>query len=355
MKSDIDLVKLTFCGPSDVAKELEIARAVIDQWNLHHGEARGFWIKIRHWSTDCHPAMGDRSQALVNSQIIDDSDILVAIFWSRFGSPTGVADSGTEEEIRRGMRQHKKVMVYFSDLEPLPKDVGKDQVERLWTFRQKMRAEGLSWSFSSRTQFRQLFETHLALALNELRPVPIPPPSAASMNIVGDGNTQVGGNYNVFNQPPVFKTVLERRSDSLTPAECRQVQEWIKELVDRTTGVSVQRAFMSWWERLKNRFDVDKYESLRSTQMPDVEAWFREQRAIQIRGLKSKVPKQWQNARIGAIKSAMKQMNREADKLEYYREISDRLNMKKPFTSVTKLTKTDLERVYRLVLRDAGR
>jgi hypothetical protein len=40
-------------------------------------------------------------------------------------------------------------------------------------------------------------------------------------------------------------------------------------------------------------------------------------------------------------------------KLTYYAEISTRLNMKKPFVSLTKLTKTDLERVYTMVLRDA--
>ena len=355
MKPAIDLVKLTFCGPSDVTKELELARAVIDQWNLRHGEARGFWVKIQHWSTDCHPAIGERTQAVVNDQIIDDSDVLVAIFWSRFGSPTGTHASGTEEEIQRGIRLGKKVMVYFSDLEPMPKDADERQVQRIWSFRQELRPKGLSWSFSSRAQFRQLFETHLSLALNDLRPFQPPAAPASAMNIVGDGNTQVAGNYQVFNQPPVVKTVLERRDGSLTPAQCQQVQEWIKELVDGTAGISVDQAFGSWWSRLKKGFKVEKYESLLSAQMPDVEAWFRQQRAIQTRGLKTKAPNQWCAKRIGAIKAAMKQMNREADKLEYYREISDRLNMKRAFVSLTKLTKTDLDRVYTLVLRDAGR
>jgi len=41
------------------------------------------------------------------------------------------------------------------------------------------------------------------------------------------------------------------------------------------------------------------------------------------------------------------------DKLTYYAEISVRLNMKKVFTTTTKLTKRDLDRVYNMVLRDA--
>lgn len=353
MKPNYDLVKLTFCGPSDVAKELTLARGVVDRWNLQHGEARGFWIKVQNWSTDCHPVLGDRPQALVNRQIIEEADILVAVFWSRFGTPTGVADSGTQEEIRLGVRQKKKVMVYFSDLEPLPPEAKVEQTEKVWDFRRELRSDGLCWSFASRGQFERLFESHLAFALNELRPLAKPPVTAApTMNITGDGNIQVAGDYKVVN--PVVKKVIERRDGSLTPAECRQVQEMIKALVDLTTNVTLERAFASWWERLKNRFKVEKYESLQSTQLPEVEGWYREQRAILTSGLKTKAPEVWKNARIGSIKKAMKKMNREADKLVYYREISDRLNMKRPFTSLTKLTKTDLERVYRLVLRDAG-
>jgi hypothetical protein len=37
----------------------------------------------------------------------------------------------------------------------------------------------------------------------------------------------------------------------------------------------------------------------------------------------------------------------------YYPELSERLNMKKPFMSLTRLTKTDLDRVYQMVLRDS--
>jgi hypothetical protein len=47
---------------SQIATTVPLDR-VIDQWNLRHGEARGFWVKIQHWSTDCHPAIGERTQA----------------------------------------------------------------------------------------------------------------------------------------------------------------------------------------------------------------------------------------------------------------------------------------------------
>jgi hypothetical protein len=55
MKPQVNLVKLALCGPSDVAKEIDIAKAVVEEWNFQHGEASGFWVKHQHWSTDSHP------------------------------------------------------------------------------------------------------------------------------------------------------------------------------------------------------------------------------------------------------------------------------------------------------------
>lgn len=153
-------------------KEITIAQEVVQQWNLHHGEARGFWIKHQHWSSDSHPEMGDRPQAIINRQMIDGSDIIVAIFWQRFGSPTGVAESGTEEEIRRATRLGKKVMVYFSDLESVAGPTDRAQAQMVADFRRLLREkrQGLYASFPSRDHFRSEFTRNLAHVLNQLRP-----------------------------------------------------------------------------------------------------------------------------------------------------------------------------------------
>jgi hypothetical protein len=40
--SSIILIKLTLCGPTDVAKEMALAAEAINDWNCQHGEQRGF-------------------------------------------------------------------------------------------------------------------------------------------------------------------------------------------------------------------------------------------------------------------------------------------------------------------------
>jgi len=84
--------------------------------------------------------------------------------------------------------------------------------------------------------------------------------------------------------------------------------------------------------------------------MADAEAWYRQQKAIQKRGYKSKAPDVFISERIKSIKTAMAQIGKTNE--IYYPELSIRLKMKKPFCSLKELTKRNLDRVYGLVRSD---
>jgi hypothetical protein len=86
---------------------------------MHHGAAQGMMAEPTGWRTHAHPEVGTRPQELINRQALDAADVVVGIFWSRFGTPTGKAESGTEEDIRRSIAAGKKVMLCFSD-RPIP-------------------------------------------------------------------------------------------------------------------------------------------------------------------------------------------------------------------------------------------
>ena len=352
MKSKISLIKIALCGPSDVNREIAIAKEVITEWNLQNGEARGFWLEHKHWSSNCHPEAGDRPQAIVNRQIIDGSDLIVAVFWNRLGTTTGVASSGTEEEIKRGVAMKKVVAVYFSDLESVTEETDKDQLERLWNFRQELRTQSLCWNFASRAQFRQLFARHLAMKINEIKGVPPDSQPVGPTQIInGNHNNQAGRDVNLYAHPPIIKNILERREGAVSPQELFQIKNWIEELAEGDTKSSRNAAFGKFGKMFLNHFRIARRDDLSSKRMPEVEEWFKTQRAIQTRGLRTKAPDQWRHKRIGAIKSTMRSMGR--TKEEYYTELARRLGMKKPFDSLTSLTKTILDRVYDMVLRDA--
>ena len=352
MNVNLSLVKLAFCGPSDVSKETEMATAIVTEWNLQHGEARGFWLKHQHWSTDSHPDMSERAQGVINRQMIDDSDIIVAIFWSRFGTATGVANSGTEEEIRRGIQLGRKVMVYFSDLEPLPSNADKVQVEKLWAFRRELQTRGLCWRFTSRDQFKREFARHLSLTLNEFHTSrSTPPANPESQSIVGDCNVQAGRDVNIFPRPPKIKQVVQPPPGSVSPADLLQIKTWIEDLAENTVNMSRDGAYGMWGKRFQNKFKVTKREQLPASEMGAVKQWYSQLRAMQTRGFKTKAPDEFKKRRIASIKAAMNQMS--VTKEIYYPQLARRLRMKKAFASLKDLTKRDLDRVYTMVMRDA--
>jgi hypothetical protein len=168
---------------------------------------------------------------------------------------------------------------------------------------------------------------------------------------VGNKNIQVAGDYHHYEKPPIQNIIVTPPEGAVSPAELKQIDTWIENLAENTIDKPRPTAFGMWRNRFKYRFRLTKSEQFLSVQMLDAESWYRQQLAILKRGLKSKDPDAWRKERYAAIHMAMQQMG--VDKLIYYAEISIRLKMKKPFTSLTKLTKRDLERVYTMVLRDA--
>src|SRR5205085_2574350 len=114
MADTVTLFRVFFSAPSDVVEEEPIVREVLDEWNRQHGDRAKARVELISWRTHAHPATGQRPQALINKQAFDRVDVVVGIFWTRFGTPTGAAGSGTEEEIKRGLRTRKRVLVYFS-------------------------------------------------------------------------------------------------------------------------------------------------------------------------------------------------------------------------------------------------
>jgi hypothetical protein len=357
MNPKIQIIRVTLCAPGDVTKELSVVAQEIEEWNRLNWDATNCGIKLRHWRTDAVPDLSERPQGVINQQLIDDSDLIVAIFWSRLGTPTGVASSGTEEEVRRAVAKGIRTFLYFSKLEPIPADADSAQLSKVENFRAEMISKGLAWSFQSRPRLKEDFRKHLAEFMHEMISsfsikAPVRRKKPASISQSGNGNSQIVGNVTtIFQRPPIIRNVVERAAGSITPAEQNQVSEWIDSLVENMSGMTRSEAYAHWWSRLKNGFKVKKYEDLKSEQMDAIKEWQTQQLAIVKSERRTKAPDTWRRDRIAAIKAAMNSMKKVKE--EYYAELSDRLNMKRGFVSLTKLTKTDLERVYRMVLSDS--
>ena len=81
-------------SPSDVAKERQVVADVIDEINLTHGKPMGYRLDLWKYEDRAHPS-ANKPQDLIN-EIIEPYQIFIGIMWKRFGTPTLVANSGTE-------------------------------------------------------------------------------------------------------------------------------------------------------------------------------------------------------------------------------------------------------------------
>ncbi len=97
MRKNAHAIEILLAGPSDVKRELQVARDVIEAWNAAHSHTENTLLQAVYWDTHAFPEIGDRPQGVINRQLVDRCDLLIAVFWKSIGSPTGVAPSGTIE------------------------------------------------------------------------------------------------------------------------------------------------------------------------------------------------------------------------------------------------------------------
>ncbi len=152
-------------SPGDVAEERDIVRSVIHDWNDVNASASKVVLSPVGWETHSSPELGARPQELINSRLLKDCDLLVGVFWTRLGTPTGKAKSGTVEEIEEHVAAGRPAMIYFSSQPVAPQSIDANQFAELQAFKEKLKPLGLVESFDNPGQFKEKFAKQLQLCL----------------------------------------------------------------------------------------------------------------------------------------------------------------------------------------------
>lgn len=160
------VVKVMIASPGDVVAERNAIRNVIQEWNFAHSEDKNIVLMPIGWESHSSPAMGARPQAIINKQVLKDCDLLIAVFWTRLGTPTGKAASGTLEEIDEHVKAKKPAMVYFSAIPPAYGNVDPEQYRALQEFKAQLRERGLYAEYGSLEEFREMLTRQLAQTVN---------------------------------------------------------------------------------------------------------------------------------------------------------------------------------------------
>jgi hypothetical protein len=169
MPRTITEVRAFVASPGDVVDERAALQEVIEEINRADSDRR---LKLLRWEDYTYPAMG-RPQGVINEQI-GEFDLFVGIMWKRFGTATGEADSGTEEEFNRAYQRwkqtgHPSIQFYFCERPFYPRTPEEvDQLGKVLEFRHRMQREGLVGTFVSVDDFKRKVRFALARSLETL-------------------------------------------------------------------------------------------------------------------------------------------------------------------------------------------
>lgn len=168
------ILQVFVASPGDLAEERAALEDVIRELNSTWSRTLGCRLDLVRWETHAVPGMGRDAQDVINRSVPQDYDIFIGMLWSRFGTPTNRAESGTQEEFNTAVERYRhdpssvRIMFYFKD-EPLaPSQIDPDQLRRIQGFRRALdNLGGLYGSFNTVEEFQNLVRVHLSLVAQD--------------------------------------------------------------------------------------------------------------------------------------------------------------------------------------------
>ncbi|MGH8064756.1 MAG: DUF4062 domain-containing protein [Candidatus Entotheonellia bacterium] len=172
------VLRIVVASPGDVQAERNTLPAVVDELNNGIALEHGLRLELSRWETDAYPGFHPEGpQGLIDPILhIEDCDILIGIFWKRFGTPVKDAKSGTEHEFQQAYeawrRQcHPQIMVYFNQRAYAPKTKEEaTQWGQVLDFQQNFPKEGLWWPYKGKSHFEKLVRNHLTQFIHHQTP-----------------------------------------------------------------------------------------------------------------------------------------------------------------------------------------
>ncbi|UVT17256.1 MAG: DUF4062 domain-containing protein [Nitrospira sp.] len=164
--------RVFIASPGDVPLERSALVRAVEEINVTTCPLIGCTLEVVKWESNAVPDAG-RPQQVINDQI-PDFDIFVGVMWRRFGTPTGIAESGTEEEYRIACARWQKepsmpLMFYFcqepfysNSLEEL------EQFKKVLLFRKELDGKALTWTYGEHAVFEGTIRKHLCQRLPKL-------------------------------------------------------------------------------------------------------------------------------------------------------------------------------------------
>lgn len=137
-------------SPSDLEDERDAVENAIEEISKSMRRA-DVYFEPRRWEVDAIPGVGLTGQDVINTQLVDDADILIVMFGAKAGTPVDGYESGTIAEFERVYAQLEsgrfgRIFVYFSDAAVPPSQIDPLQLMEVKKFKKSLADRGVLYA-----------------------------------------------------------------------------------------------------------------------------------------------------------------------------------------------------------------
>lgn len=177
MPESVVKYKIFVASPSDVTDERTSIDEVISELNQTFGLNKNIVLELIKWETHSAPGIStDGSQSIINSDIGTNYDLFIGILWTKFGTPTKKANSGTEEEFQIAYQRFLdspdsiQILFYFKTSTPNSlSNIDPIQLGKVQEFKRSIGGKGsLYWEYTTVEELQKFLRIHIPKRINQL-------------------------------------------------------------------------------------------------------------------------------------------------------------------------------------------
>lgn len=177
MPTIVSKYRIFLASPSDLTEEREAIDAVISELNENYGNQNNIIIELLKWETNSAPAISNDSvQSIINNDI-PEYDLFIGLLWMKFGTPTKLFGSGTEEEFELAHAKFIKdpnsiqILFYFKNAFPASfDDINPEQLIKVKKFKSSLGEKNvLYWDYDKNEDLCRFLRTHIPARIEGLK------------------------------------------------------------------------------------------------------------------------------------------------------------------------------------------
>jgi len=242
MPTSITRFKIFLASPSDLADERLSIEEVIDELNLTYGRQHDIILELIKWESHSAPGISlQSSQEIINSDVGNDYDLFIGLIWKKFGTPTKIADSGTEEEFLNAYNRFIanpnsiQILFYFKNTPINISEIDILQIEKIQKFRTDLSKNKklLYWDYQDIQQLHKFLRIHIPQRISEIKIENIKHENLTEViqieTIFKTDNEELG----VFDYQEMVEEYMEESTQSLL--RISDATSWIGEQLNKKT------------------------------------------------------------------------------------------------------------------------